>query len=286
MFSLAPEGAEHLPRLITCRPTLVSEPAVDHLMVDCPEEIVAPLIRLLEKKRIPGVMSWEEPLRSPASAHQARRCRLKGYVGGGHQTKLSMQLRVDFLKEALKDLPRYATCAVGASFMLADDDTLLADAGDMQALMGIFDLCTGIIPLARGKALLLTSAAHATWEVRLSDLAIRSPEACVEKVRWRPSVREGRTWARPQKLDRDIRAARARAGPGRRDLQNPKGALLIHLHGTLGGNPDGLLQAMMAAIATNTNSHLVRGDPRRVLQAGQWVEIRNADGAWTGSVRL
>ena len=169
--------------------------------------------------------------------------------------------------------------------MVQDRDALVAELTGPAAVRGIWGLCTGALLLSRDRLLLTTSSAKEAWESALTEMAARDPEDCVNKVQWRQSARARRMWVKPHRLDRDGRSARARARP-EEGLEDPRAAFLIQLRGGLGPDPNALLEALMAAVASESDTGLTRGRPGRVLQTGQWLELQGAAGRWQGSVRV
>ena len=90
---------------------------------------------------------------------------------------------------------------------------LVTDLHTSESILQVLHLADGALMLVPTRALVITSATQAAWEVRLTELQQRDPSACIQRLRWRQSVRGGRTWVKPAILDRDLRAARIRAGP-------------------------------------------------------------------------
>ena len=150
------------------------------------------------------------------------------------------------------------------------------------------DLIDSILPLSAHKALLLTSASHSTWELRLGLAADRDPADSITRLRWRPSCRGGRTWVKPPRLDRDLRSAAARARPAGQanDCSDPQAALMVCFRSPLSSDPDGLLKTMVQQISIRTNLALTEGNPQRALGPGCWAAVRDGAGRWTGAFRV
>ena len=163
------------------------------------------------------------------------------------------------------------------------------EGGSPLAWAQLNDLVDGIVLLHPRKALILTSTSQSVWELQLGLAADRDPADCVQRVRWKPSCRGGRTWVKPPVLDRDLRAARSRARPSARgasDVENPEAALLVIFRGPLSSDPEGLLKTIISKIGERTHYHFQAGDPRRILVPGTWVAVRDGSQSWTGAFRL
>ena len=156
-------------------------------------------------------------------------------------------LDTTLLLRALRALPGLPTCVLGYSAMCADPDTWLADTQDASGVVEVTKLLDSALFLSPSRALIITGTAHALWEVRLAVVSQRTPSSCVQRLRWRPSCRSGRTWVKPPLLDRDLRAARVRAipgGPTTDDFSDRPAGLLVTCRGPLGDDSDNLLAIM------------------------------------------
>jgi hypothetical protein len=123
----------------------------------------------------------------------------------------------------------------------------------------------------------------------LTSLHTQSPAAAISKLAWRKSRHDGRTWAKPLKLDSQIRAARARAllEQGLPSLDgDPRTAALLIIRGPMGVDPEGLLLALMQRLLQEANLTLTQHPSAHNLPDKSWAAVRDGDGRWTGSVKL
>lgn len=254
------------------------------IWIDVDAKEVATMSRLLHRSQLPEVRSWQGPSRSPASTTTSPRVIFTGYLAAGAPV-MAVVLALRRLRQ-LRDLP---PGLFGHSALSTDSETLLVDGGSPQAWTQFSDLIDGIVALSPRRALIATSAAQSVWELRLGLEADKDPAVAVQRLRWRQSVRGGRTWAKPPVLDRDLRAARARACPaaaGASASSNPEATLLIIFRGPLGADPEALLTRMITAICIHAAVDLHCADSRRVLPPGHWMAVRDAASQWTGSLRM
>ena len=208
-----------------------------------------------------------------------------GFLASEARTSLAAQLLVHRIR-AQGSLHH---CFVGMFAMFADLDVMIADLGAPGGLLLHMDIIAGAILLSPFKALVLTSASKAAWEVQLTGAFARDPSINVQRLRWRQSCRGGRTFVKPLALDRDVRSARARASRAMAasgDVADPRAALLIQFGGPLGADPDALLSNIITAIGTQTGVQLSAGASHCALRPGHFAAVRDGGGRWTGAFRV
>ena len=255
------------------------------LIVDCSSEHLVKTNRALKQAKLPGIIVWEGPLQSPGSNLASKRVVFRGYVSPSSATALGLQL----LMTSLREISHLSCCLLGSSALFTEPSALIADMGNARVLEDFCHMMESAVLLSPTRALLIPKGEKSRWEVGLTEAQKRLPADCITKICWRASRQHGRTWAKPLALDITVRSARLRAGarngpPSSADALRSS-ALLI-LRGPVGADPDGLLQALMAALASKVEFTLARGDPARVLQPNQWLEVRDGGETWTGSVRM
>ena len=229
-----------------------------------------------------GIAHWERPLRSPGSTSNDHRLVIRGYL----TSTVGTQLQVDTLVSSLVRHDSLQDCFISCSGLSNDTEALLVDFNSPAALLPARGLCSMVMLLSPTRALVRTPAPAQTWAQILTAGVQSTPTCCIQRLRWRPSVRAGRTWVKPHVLDRDARSAAARARPRQHTRADPQGLLTVFLRGPLGPQSDALLQALVSALLQHTGAEAEHGSPNRVLQADQWAEMREADGTWNGGIRF
>ena len=81
-----------------------------------------------------------------------------------------------------------------------------------------------------------------------------------------------------------VRARAAESGTS--STGDPMTTCNLMLRGPVGADPDGLLTALMTALASHTGLQVQHGDPRNELPAHRWLEVRDGDGVWSGNARV
>ena len=273
------------PLIFDWKPSLLTAGDEAFLIVDCPSEQLISSQRALKLAELPGIISWEGPLSSPGSNLASKRVIFRGYVSPASATALGFQL----LLSSLREISHLSRCLLGSSSLFTEPSALITDMGNARALEDFSHMMESAVLLSPTRALLIPKGEKSRWEVGLTEAQKRLPADCITKICWRASRQHGRTWAKPLALDSTVRSARiranARSGPSSSAETLRSSALLI-LRGPVGADPDGLMQALMAALASKVEFPLARGDPTRALQPNQWLEVRDGGGTWTGSVRM
>ncbi len=122
-------------------------------------------------------------------------------------------------------------------------------------------------------------------EIAISTQNTQDPNNAITKLRWKTSRYGGRTWAKPLALDRDLRAARARANAPEQ-YGADQAVLTIKLDGPLGADPNGLGDAIMKEISSRTKITLDKQTAPGTLRSMHWTPTLDNDGLWNGHIRL
>jgi len=181
-------------------------PVRDYLVVDVPSAQARLAQRALQGMTGPTAVSWDRLCRSPGSSTASERSLLRGYYVLGAAEGLERRLLMDAVRGAVAHLD----ALVGDSSLFQRAEAMLVDVGDATALARHRPRLVSCAMLDGRRALAEVSGSQAEWEHDLTRQASESPDACVERLRWRPSVHKGRTWAKPLLLDSSRRAAAQR----------------------------------------------------------------------------
>lgn len=163
--------------------------------------------RALADSRLPGLIRWEGPLRSPSSQGQGRRIIFNGYFDNGTTSSLGVRICIGMLKAR----PDLAGSLIDSQTLFSDASALFADVLHPNTADIIANMSDQAVFVSPKIVLLHTTKDKESWEATLIDLLWRDAERSIERVRWRASYHGGRTWVKPLALDNQVRAARTTA---------------------------------------------------------------------------
>ena len=271
-------GAPPLPtRVVPWRRVVATAPAQSCLLLDLPSGRSQAAMRALHALRLQPAVNWSGPERSPGATAAAPRALLRGYYDPGADAGMTGRLLLHAARTAIPSPDAY----LGLSSLFCNSAAMLLDVGDPGALVDHAPRISECVWLDPRRALAIVTGTLADWEDALTRQAGEHPDACVERVRWRPSTHGGRTWARPLVLDSSRRAAaqRARAGAaGGAPLADRSTAVLL-LRGPLGRDPQGLLGELMRVACGMFGGDWTHAPGTGCPRPRQWREHR-VGGDW------
>ena len=128
--------------------------------------------------------------------------------------------------------------------------------------------------ISEREALIRTEGTPENWQTELSRRMRNEPEACGLKLKWRPSMHGGRTWAQPIAVEAQIQAVRMQAAitcqgraPGSKDQDFTSN---IQIQGTLGPDPAGLIRKIMQSLNEKLGASLTEQAAEERLETGRW----------------
>ena len=128
------------------------------------------------------------------------------------------------------------------------------------------------------EALIRTEGTAENWQIELSRRMREEPECCGLKIKWRPSMHGGRTWAQPIAIESQIQAVRVQAAiqckgraPG---SEGGDFETTIQIQGTLGPEPASLMRQVMCTLNAKLNANLQEQAPEERLTTGGWQLVK------------
>ena len=254
-------GATTPPVTLNWRPTLLEDSSGPAIVVDFYGTEELSVHGALKKMLLPGLIRWDGPRRSLGSKGPAQRLYFVGFFDESHVTDLDMHLYVDNLRNQ-DPLNR---ALIGRRALFTDRTAMVVDMGSPTAIEAMRDWTNEVVLVSARRALIRTAWSAEHWAHELSDQHTVTPLDAITRVRHRPSILGGRTWAKPQALPTTRRRAVARAS---RAPTTPSEARRISLSTSIvfsdspSGHSDSLPGRLMTQISTLT------GTPWQMQQEG------------------
>ena len=199
---------------------------------------------------------------------------MRGYLPESARNILDARICLSSLQDHLEQF----ACLFGLQNIYKDGEALKLELTEAQAATKFTHLFWDGVFISPTETLFRTDALAATWQQELSRVMREEPISCAIKLQWRPSVHSGRVWAQLPAAEHQLQAVRAQArlrlqdkvpGEAGRDLESE-----IRVQGTLGPDPQGLLRAIMDAIASKMQAPLQEQCIQQQLKVGGWQLLR------------
>ena len=163
---------------------------------------------LLSSYSGPAKILWSEPTRSQGSDTMHPRLCIQGFLPKEIQSSLEARVISSSLQEHLRPAP----CLVGLLSCLKDCQALKFEVTEAQAAVKFRHLFWDCILTSPQEALIRTEGTAANWQIELSRRMREEPDSCGLKIKWRPSMHDGKNWAQPIAIESQIQAVRVQAG--------------------------------------------------------------------------
>jgi len=239
VVTLAAQGIASLPTSISWRPSSVTAPFGEGIVLDFESHRELEIRRAVAAKAPAVVLAWEGPFRSPGSTTDGRRATLLGHFAADLS---DLDLRLAIM--SLRALPQLAGVLAGRRGLFADPGSRLLDFRSAETLGEITDLADEVVLASPRLAVVRTLSTQAEWTARLTAIAAGDADEAIEALRTRPSA-GGRPWAKPAcrlaTLPQWL-AAGAGAVPG-------AAVVLLRVRGPFGPHPCEALGALMRRAA-------------------------------------
>lgn len=180
---------------------------------------------------------------------------------------------------------------VGSSALLADAAAFIVEASSPEGLAKMCDLCEELLVLGPRSALCSMAANLECTQAELTKFLEQEPLHSVTAIKWRRSTHGGRTWAKPLALSSNIHAeinrARLQTRPSGAAAEEAAKAVLVSYTGRVARHQhEALQQAILRKIQEVTGETLTKGEPKKALKDGNWIEEVGNGGEGSGRLRM
>ena len=223
------------------------------------------MLASLRRDDLPILSAWQGPLRSLGSTRLEPRTCFIAYCNE-NVPRLDLRLAMESIRRKVVS----PGLLIGAQNLFAEDDALLFDIQSPAALASFSSMIDEIV-LASGRlAVGKTSTPAERWCDALTETLEDSCGVPISSVRYRSERHDGKIFAKPRLLPRQLRQSRQRQAPAALTSAEPPPLYQLHvrLEGASCPSPDQVIQAIFDEITNKLGTRFTRsaGD----LLPDQW----------------
>jgi hypothetical protein len=158
----------------------------------------------------------------------------------------------------------------GLKTMYTCNESFILEFSSSMAVHHYWSLCSQMIPLSSGKALVFTNVDAEIWSRRFDTVMKEDQEETAVKIRWRASKNAGRTFASPTATSQALAASRRR---GNAPISTFHFNADVAILGEVGKEDGQVLALLMQHVINATGLNLKETDYQRAPVAGEYIHL-------------
>jgi len=190
IFRLDRAMAREQPSLLEVERPLMSVGAQKVVIIDAPTASLPQLVAFLQDPGFAATIKIREPSFSLLSKPDNPRTQLK-VVFEAHASELEILIKLS----AMRGLPFGADAYYGLQGMVGADDTFTIWVGNAANVRHYWAVCSQLVALSAKRYLIQTTAEPEAWTAIMNAVLGRDAEDTIAKLKYKASVRGGRTIA-------------------------------------------------------------------------------------------
>ena len=280
LIKLNATGAQAEPQMLSWREEFIYNDSNHVIWVDMPAKGSISTMADIGRKHGDLVEDWEGPLRSPATSRQEQRVVFKVYLREGDTTEFE---GIFLAKDINADLGHQGIAAAPQS-LLTDRSARIMEFTHVRALRKTARWLDSVLVVAPRLALIHSTTSRPDWEGKMTQMMRDVPEEAISGIKWRKSQHGGRSWAKPAMCEAQIKGLVQQTLHVRDDGELQK--VMISIPGSLGKQPDGLMQKLVHEIGKILGNTVGLVDSEADLSDYKIWPDKGTNNTWKGSLIL